>query len=142
MTHDRIGGDETLARALATVIAANGRIHERELSALSGLGAFERLGVTPDRLVQLARDCICDLGVGLQRRHWLDGRDLAYIDARLAAIVDPQLRLLLCRWAAAVMVADGCVTHEERLVYRHVLRRWRISHVEVARAASGDQGIT
>jgi hypothetical protein len=46
------------------------------------------------------------------------------------------LRLQLCRWAAAVITADGCVTHEERLVYRHVLRRWGISHAEVAQVMS------
>lgn len=142
MTHTQSECGEMLARALATAMGANGRIDERELSALADLGAFERLGVTPDRMVRLTRDCICDLSVGLQRRHWLDEHDLAYIDERLKAIVDPQVRLLLCRWAAAVITADGCVTHEERLVYRHLLRRWHISHAEVAQAMIGDRGMT
>jgi len=36
-------------------------------------------------------------------------------------------RVLVCRLAAAVITADGLVTHDERLVYEHALARWRIS---------------
>lgn len=122
------------ARVLAMMVAANGRIDPRELQVLDELAAFERLGVRRERFVALARDCLHELGVGLEECSWLRSRDLAYVDQLLEAVANPQERLLVCRLAAAALTADGHVSSGERLVYDHVLARWHINRSMVTDA--------
>ena len=125
---------EARARVLALMVAANGRVDPRELQALDELGAFERIGVTRERFVALAEECLQDVGASLAEATWLRARDQAYLDRLLEAVTEPDERLLLCRLAAAVVTADGRVSGDERLVYDHVLARWRVSRVMVTQA--------
>jgi hypothetical protein len=114
------------ARVLALLVAANGRADPRELQALDGLGAFERLGLSRARFLALVHDGLQEVGYGLAECSWLRARDEAYIDQLLDAVAEPQERLLVCRLAAAAIAADGQVSHDEHLVFNHVLARWRI----------------
>ena len=125
---------EAPARVLALLVAANGRIDPRELQVLEELDAFERIGVPRERFIALAQECLQEVGAGLAECSWLRARDQAYVDRLLDAVTDPQLRLVLCRLAAAAATADGRVTGDERLVYDHVLARWRISRTMVTQA--------
>lgn len=140
MEHTEVNRSETAssveaqARVLALMVAANGRVDPRELQVLEDLGAFERIGVTRERFVALAQECLHDVGAGLAEATWLRARDQAYLDSLLEAVTDPNERLLLCRLAAAVVTADGRVSGDERLVYDHVLARWRVSRVMVTQA--------
>ncbi|WP_298831934.1 hypothetical protein [uncultured Piscinibacter sp.] len=122
------------ARVLALMMVANGHIDPRELEILEELDAFERIGVPRERFVALAQDCLREVGSGLAECSWLRARDQAYVDRLLDAVTDPQMRLVLCRLAAATITADGCVSGEERLVYEHVLARWHISRAMVTQA--------
>lgn len=130
---------EARAHALAMIVAANGRIDARELGALDELQAFQRIGVSRERFVAIARACLADVGMHLQDRSWLCADHLFYIDALLDAVQDADDRLLVCRLAAAVITADGRVTHDERLVYDHALARWRISQSDVTQAIRNDR---
>ena len=123
--------NEHMAHALAMVVAADGRIDEREVIVLEQLDAFRRLGVSRERFVDIARSCVVDIGAHLCERSWLCADDLTYIDPLLDAVSDAEDRLLVCRLAAAVVNADEGLTHDERLVYSHALARWRISHSDV-----------
>ncbi|HEY0856793.1 MAG TPA: hypothetical protein VGE16_07040 [Albitalea sp.] len=127
------------ARVLAMMVAANGRVDEREVHALEELDAFRRLGVTRQRFVELARLCLRDIGAGLSARSWLTAADMIYLDALLDAVESPQQRLLVCRLAAAVITADGCVTLDERLVYGYALARWHIHQGMVTQAILHDR---
>ena len=118
--------DEAPARVLALVVAANGRIDERVLQALDRLDAFRRLGVTRHRFVELARGC-------LRQQEWLRAAPLACLDAWLDEVREPSRRLIVCRLAAAALVADGRVTKVERMAYERVLSRWHISQMTVCR---------
>lgn len=130
---------ESSARALAMIVAANGRVDERELRSLDQLEAFQRLGVSRERFVELARTCVSDVGARLCERSWLSADHMAYIDTLLDAVPDAESRALVCRLAAAVVTADGRVTHDERLVYDHALARWRISQASVTQAILHDR---
>jgi len=130
---------EASARVLAMVVAANGRVDERELRSLDELDAFSRLGVSRERFVELARTCVCDVGTQLCECSWLRADHMAYIDALLDAVPDAGSRALVCRLAAAVIAADGRVTHDERLVYDHALARWRVSPASVMQAILHDR---
>lgn len=131
--------DEAMARALAMIVAANGRIDARELRALDDLHAFRRVGVSRERFVDIAGSCLADVGTHLRDRSWLAADHLAYIDALLDAIPDTSDRMLVCRLAAAVVTADGNVTHDERLVYEHALARWHIDQSDVTQAILDDR---
>lgn len=146
MQHPKTAPAEASAHALAMVVAANGRVDDIELHALDELGAFEHLGVSRERFVDLARACLADVGSRLCEHSWLCSEHLAYVDALLDAVTDDEERALVCRLAAAVIVADGHITHDERLVYDHALARWHISQPGAApsmpaeRAAGGAYG--
>jgi hypothetical protein len=130
--------DEALAHALALIVAANGRIDARELGALDHLDAYRRVGVTRERFVDIAHACVADVGAHLCDRSWLCAGDLSYIDALLDAVTGTEDRMLVCRLAAAVVTADGRVTHDERLVFDHALARWRISQSDLTQAMLHD----
>lgn len=130
---------EAAAHAVAVMVAANGRIDEREMRTLAGLDAFRRLGVPRHRLVALACQCLAVLGAQPCDRLWLSAADRAYLDAVFDAVASPEERLLVCRLAAAVVTADGRVTGDERLVYDHALTRWQISPAMVTAAILQDR---
>jgi hypothetical protein len=130
--------DESSALVLALVAAANGRVDERELEALDRLDAFGRLGVTRHRFVELTRACIETLGVGWRKQLWLRPAQTAYMDTLLDEVGGSADRLLVCRLAAAVLLADGRATHDERIVYDRMLSRWQISQMTVCRTIVND----
>lgn len=139
MKHTHPEATEASAHALAMIVAANGHVDQRELDVLDQLDAFRRVGVSRERFVELARSCVADVGVHLSERSWLCADHLAYVDALLDAVPNPDERMLVCRLAAAVITADGRVTHDERLVYDHALARWRIVPSQVTQAILHDQ---
>jgi len=138
--HDETAcAEEAPAGVLAMIVAANGRIDERELRAIDGLDGFRQIGVSRDRFVELAQACLADVGCGLCEHAWLRDSDVQYIDRLLDEVADPEQRLLVCRLAAAVMAADGRVTPDEQMVYAHALARWHISQAMVVNATPGDR---
>lgn len=129
---------EAPAHAVAMMVSANGRVDARELGVLDELDAYRRLGVSRARFIDLAHTCLDEVGCALGDRSWLPAEGAAYVDALLDAITSPQQRLLVCRLAAAVITADGRVSHDERLVYEHALAHWRIDQEMVAQAILHD----
>jgi hypothetical protein len=130
---------EASAHVLAVMVAANGHLDDNELAVLDELDAFRRLGVNRQRFVELANVCLSDIGAGLCERSWLSPEDLSYVDRLLDAVASTEQRLLVCRLAAAVITADGRVTHDERLVYTHALTHWRISDERVTQEILHDR---
>jgi tellurite resistance protein len=116
------------------MVAANGRIDPREVQTLDALQAFERLGIRRERFLELARACLYDVGSTLCECSWLRAPAVAYIDALLNQVDDSRSRMLVCRLAAAVITADGCISADERMVYSHVLGRWRVTQSMVTKA--------
>ena len=110
----------------STWAAANGRIDERELRVLEERDAFRRLGIDQARFVELAQNCLGDVGAWLCELSWLPAEFENYIDELLDAVDDPSQRRLVCGLAAAVLEADGTVSDSERLAYQHTLARWRV----------------
>ena len=132
---------EAPARALAVMVAANYGVDDCELQVLDELDAFRRLNVSRERFVELVRTCARDIGVNLGEHSWLCTADEAYVDGLLDAVTDPELRLLICRLADAVIAADGAVTPAERLIYCHALTRWHISQDRVAMVTLREPGL-
>jgi hypothetical protein len=127
------------ARVLALLVSANGKVDEAELARLEALRAFELLGIMREDFVPLARRFVLDIGAGLCERSWLRSSDIEYADAVFDAVVDPATRLLLCRLCAAAIWADGKFSADERLLYGHMLARWRIHPDTVNRHSRSDR---
>ncbi|MGQ3051588.1 MAG: hypothetical protein ACT6S0_07375 [Roseateles sp.] len=138
MAHQITPEPESSASLLALVVASNGRVDPRELDMLDKLDAFERLGVKRAQVVDLAYGSIDGHPEQAGPRLWLSLDEISQLDHLLDDVSDRAQRLLLCRLAAAVVTADGCVTSDERLVYAHMLARWRISNTMVTQAILAD----
>lgn len=128
---------EASAQVLALILSADGSVHERALRLLGDLRAFELMGVSRERFVELARDCSCEIAPGLCERSWLSDEDIAHTDALLDAVRRPDDRNLVCRLATAAMEDDGLVTHGTRLVFDHALAHWRIDQAASRRSRMG-----
>lgn len=126
------------ARVLALMVSANGHADPRELQVLERLDAYTRLGLEPRAFLALVQQCVDELGGSLAECSWLRARDQAYVDHLLEAVTDPRERLLVGRLAAAVLTADGQVSGDERLVFDHVLARWRITRSMLSEAILSD----
>lgn len=138
-TQDKRPPRTAAAHALAMMVAANGRADPRELQALEELEAFSRLGVPRHVFEAMVQACLEGAGVGLAASSWLHARDQAYVDQLLDAVTDPQERLLVCRLGAAVLMADGCLSWDERLVFDHALARWHVSRSMLTQAILHDR---
>lgn len=131
--------NEAPARVLALLVAANGHVDERELSMLASLDAFERLGVSRTRFVEMAQQCVDEVGAGMSECSWMRTTDLIYVNKLLDAVHDESLRLLVCRLCAAAITADGRISGDERRVYDHTLGYWNIRQDQVAHAILHDR---
>jgi uncharacterized tellurite resistance protein B-like protein len=125
---------DSAARALALLMAADGRVDEREIDALAGMGAFRRLGVTRERFAGLAREYEQVVGERMRGHTYLHLSDIERLDALLGAVKDPSQRLLVCALAARVITADGQIRDVERMVFDHMLCRWGLTRSMVSRA--------
>jgi tellurite resistance protein len=129
---------ENAARVLAVIAVANGRVKDCELQTLEDLRAFAHLGISRRRFLQMARKGVEDVGERMNQRGYLHAVDYLYLDDLLQGVRDRGLRQLVCRLAAAVIAADGCVTASERASYRHMLLRWHLDTSTVDEAMSRD----
>jgi hypothetical protein len=123
------------AHVLALILSADGSVNERALGLLDDLGAFDLLGVSRKRFIELAHDCSCKTAPGLCERSWLSDEDIAKTEGLLDAVCQPDDRILVCRLAAAAMEDDGLVTHGARLVFDYALAHWRIDKATLSPAS-------
>lgn len=128
------------ASLLAVVVSANGRIDPRELAELDRLRACERLGISRDDFRARARSALQETGLHLSQAQWLRPSDRLRLLSLQREVADPTLRLLVCRWSAAAITADGRVTGDERLVYGSLLDQWGVTQTMVAHAILNDRG--
>jgi hypothetical protein len=138
MPQEIVNHPESVARAVALLIAANARVDSCELKRLDTLDAYERIGVSRARFMELAQACRDEVGERLVGHSWLSAEDIERIDRILDSVSDPQLRLLVCQLAAAVIKADGCVCDVERMVFDHMLGRWRVNRSVVGESMRAD----
>lgn len=125
---------EVPARVLALMMAADGRADPQELRAMSEEPAFRRLGVSPERFVELACEYEASVGSQMRTHNYLHLSDIELLDGLLSHVDDPQHRLVVCALAARVITADGTIRDIERMVFDHMLCRWGLTRSMVSRA--------
>ncbi len=130
----RADSPHALAHVLAMVMASHSKLDPRELRLLEDLDAFRRIGMSEEEFLSIASRLRRGACQPLTEHDSLHADDLALIDDILDGVRDPQHRLLLCRLAGCIIVADGCVQDLERTVYDHMLRRWGHTRASVSQA--------
>lgn len=115
-------------------MASHARLDRRELRFLEDLDAFRRIGMSEARFLQVASRVRRGACQAISGHAWLRWDDLAAIDAILDGVRDHRHRLLLCRLAGCVIVADGRVDELEGALCDHMLRRWGHTRSSVAQA--------
>jgi hypothetical protein len=131
--------DESAARVLASMMAAENDGEACKTRVLDDLDAWHRIGVSRTRFLRLVRDCQSRLDEQQHDSPWLPLTEMLQIDRMLDKVSDPELRLMVCRLAASVITADGRVGESERQLYDHALARWRISSSQVTQAILADR---
>ncbi len=123
-----------MAQVLAMVMASHSRSDSHGLRLLEGIDAFKRIGVSKASFLRIARELRRGSCQTLAEHAWLHSEDAEAIDDILDGVRDARHRLLLCRLASCVIVADGCVDDLERTVYDRMLLRWGHTRSSVAQA--------
>ncbi len=128
-----------MARVLALFVLSDAQVHPAEINMLDSLGAFQRLGFSRTRFNGLVLRLRHELDAQGLTGTWHNGPDAMMVDRALAAVHNPAKRLLVARFAAAVMTADGRVEGYERQIYQLMLLRWKLSQADVTRAILEDR---
>ena len=122
------------ASVLAMLIATHAEPKSSEVRMLEDADAFRELGISRSeffRVVDYYRSGPCH---ALPGRMWLTFEDGHVISEILDKVHDPDSRLLLCRLAQLVIVADGHITEIERQMYDRMLLRWGYTRSTVVEA--------
>lgn len=117
---------DAAARLLALMVATRGQIVPLDMGILDRHDAFDRLGISRERFLELAEDSLGAMAGAQLECSWLQANDQAYVDRLVQGVTDVRQRDLVCRLATAVVMADGNPPHDDRLVYHHVLSHWRL----------------
>ena len=131
--------DESAARVLASLMAAENDGEASKTKVLDDLDAWRRIGVSRSRFLRLVRDCHARLDERQHESPWMPLSELLQFDRALDSVDDPELRLMVCRLAASLITADGRVSDAERVLYDHTLARWHISTSQVTQAILHDR---
>jgi hypothetical protein len=130
---------EAMARVLALFVLSDAQVHPAEINMLGALGAFQRLGVSRTRFNDLVLRLRRELDEQGLTGSWHNGPDALMVDRALSAVQNPAKRLLVARFAAAVMTADGRVEGYERQIYQLMLLRWKLTQADVTQAILDDR---
>jgi hypothetical protein len=133
------GLDESAARVLASLMAAEDGGGATKTKVLDELDAWRRIGVSRSRFHRLVQDCHTRIDEQQHDSPWLPLPEMLQIDRCLDRVNDPELRLMVCRLAASLITADGRVSEAERMLYDHTLARWRITTAQVTQAILRDR---
>ena len=123
---------------VALLTTTDACIDRCEIDWLEELDAFRSIGVSRGRFLEIAHTCRDEIGDNLIGLSWLRADDLERIDRILDAVRDPQLRLLVCRLAAASIMADGCVCDADHRVINYMLGHWHVHRSMVPEAIRSD----
>ena len=122
------------ASVLALLMATHAEPESSEVRMLEDADAFREIGIARSeffRVVDYYRLGPCH---ALPSRMWLTFEDGHVVSGVLDKVHDPHSRLLLCRLAQLVILADGHITEIERQMYDRMLLRWGYTRSTVVEA--------
>ena len=123
-----------MAHVLAMFMATHAEVQPCELRMLESLDAFRAIGISEAEFLKVVDHYRAGPCQSLSRHVWLTMDDAEVIEEILDTVQDTRKRLLLCRLASCLIVADGHIESIERQMYERMLLRWGYTPSSVAHA--------
>ena len=127
------------ASVLAMIMATHAELEPSELRMLEDLDAFREIGISKTEFLRVADYFRAGPCQDLPTRAWLTLDDGHVVGEVLDRVQDLRSRLLLCRLAQCVIVADGQVDEIERQIYDRMLFQWGYTRSSVWKAILAQQ---
>jgi hypothetical protein len=125
---------DTMAGVLAMIMASHSESEPSEVRMLESLDGFASIGVSKAQFMRLYESYRRGPCQAVGERGQLTLEAMEVLDDLLCEVHDSRNRVLLCRLAACMLVADGHVEEIEREIYDRMLYRWGYTQSSVARA--------
>jgi len=119
---------EALARLLAMFMIADGNMDPREIESLDLLHAYDVLGISRKKFMQVLVDYCNDITDEADPQSGtihLISRER--IDTLLEDITDRHKRVLACALVLDLCKSDDTISDQEMAVLRYMMERWSIS---------------
>jgi len=129
-----IDSPAAMAHVLAMIMATHSELELSELRMLESLDAFRSIGISEAEFLRVADHYRGGPCQSLSRHVWLSLGDAEVIGEILDKVHDTRKRLLLCRLASCIIMADGHVEEIEHQIYERMLLRWGYTRSSVAQA--------
>jgi hypothetical protein len=125
---------DTMAGVLAMIMASSSESEPSEIRMLEDLDGFASIGVSKAQFLRVYDRFRRGPCQALFEHGQLTLGAAEMLDDLLRDVHDGKNRVLLCRLAACMLVADGHVEEIEREVYERMLFRWGYTQLSVAQA--------
>jgi len=118
---------EAVARVLATLLVADGRLTDAELRQLDSPLYSDRLGLRPGLCRTVLHAHLVDLALASPKTDSVRLNAPEVLDRVLADLTDPELRLKTCALALDAIAADDVLTQDEHAVFLYMLQSWGLT---------------
>lgn len=118
---------EAVSRILAMMMITDAKLDDRELEIMDRLRIFDIVGISRDGFSQVVQDYCAELLSSDARNGRIRLVDKARIDAVVALVDDPRMRVETCRMLLNIANADGRIDDAELAVFRYILERWGLT---------------
>ncbi|MGE5665090.1 MAG: hypothetical protein ACM3ZD_00485 [Betaproteobacteria bacterium] len=115
---------QATAHLVSLALLADASYHPKEVSALDQARAFERLGLSREEFLEIARDSFTALMARLRRPGPYGLLELEELDAVIDAVQDTAQRRLAFDLVMALLPADAQVRGSELALARRLMERW------------------
>lgn len=121
---------ETMARLLTALMAADGRIEDTQIEALSTLDAYNRIGIKPTRFADVLRDYFIDLsaksnaGTDFAGGHGDPTTEAGLFERLVECITEPCPRTITWDLMIGLALADDEIAPSEFAFLGRVAQHW------------------
>lgn len=129
--HYRENSAEAVARVLATLLIADGRLSDSELRHLDNPYHMESLGLQPGLCRKVLRAHLVDLALASPSMDSVRLNAPEVLDQVLGELTDPGLQIKACALALDAIAADEVLTQDEHAVFLYMLKTWKLTLADV-----------
>lgn len=126
MTTYPCNSSQAVAHVVSLAMLADASYHPKELSALDHAHAFERLGLSREEFLAIARDSFTALMTSLRKPGLYGLLTVEELDAALDSVRDGEQRRLALELVMELLPADGLVRPVELALVQRLIERWEI----------------
>lgn len=115
---------EAMARLIVLMMVSDGEVDPCEIAALDQMNAWAHLGLSRQRLLDVARDYCADLKTAADAENGVSLLDEVAAEEVVGSVDDPEKRRMVGQLMLAVLDADRRHCAEELIVYSSIMKSW------------------